>query len=184
MTCSNLLSATDTGQKQHLDGPIHLGLVTPEIPANTGNIMRLAASTGIPLHLVEPLGFTLDHRELSRAAMDYRKNCVLRRHLTFEDLEKEYPCARFLFLSARARCSFFDFRVQVGDFLVLGPESTGLTDRFLAKRERAKNTYCLPMPGSGRSLNLATAAGIAVYEALRQLNSLSHATREEPRCPP
>lgn len=154
------------------DPPLRLVLVTPEIPANTGNIMRLCAATGVPLHLIEPLGFTLDHKELRRAAMDYRQGCRFTCHLTFEELERENPRAGFWFFSARAEPNFFERRVRPGDFLVMGPEARGLSEKFLSVGRRREQAVRLPMPGTGRSLNLATAAGIAVYESLRQLGRL------------
>ncbi|NMB75586.1 MAG: tRNA (cytidine(34)-2'-O)-methyltransferase [Myxococcales bacterium] len=151
---------------------LRLVLVTPEIPANTGNVMRLCAATGVPLYLVEPLGFTLEHKELRRAAMDYRQGCHFTCHLTFEELERAHPEAGFWFFSARAEPSFFAQRVREGDFLVFGPEARGLGKRFLSVGRRQERAVRLPMPAGGRSLNLATAAGIAVYEALRQLGRL------------
>lgn len=155
-----------------MDKPLHLVLVTPEIPANTGNIVRLCAATGVPLHLVEPLGFSLDDRVLKRAGLDYWEHCTLHRHLTFEEIENEFPGARFLFLSARATRSFYRQEIHPGDFIVLGPESTGLSDRFLDKGSRRQNAFKIPMSGEVRCLNLSTAAGIVVYEGLRQLGKL------------
>jgi tRNA (cytidine/uridine-2'-O-)-methyltransferase len=155
-----------------VDKSLHLVLVTPEIPANTGNIVRLCAAASVPLHLVEPLGFSMDDRVLKRAGLDYWEHCTLHRHLTFEDIEKKFPDARFLFLSARATRSYYREEIRPGDFIVLGPESTGLSDRFLDRGTRRQNTFRLPMTGKVRSLNLSTAAGIVVYEALRQLGRL------------
>jgi tRNA (cytidine/uridine-2'-O-)-methyltransferase len=151
---------------------LQLVLVTPEIPANTGNIVRLCAATSVPLHLVEPLGFSMDDRVLKRAGLDYWEHCSIQRHLTFEEIEKKFPDARFLFLSARATRSFYRQEIRPGDFIVLGPESTGLSERFLEKGTRRQNTFKLPMSGKVRSLNLSTAAGIVVYESLRQLGRL------------
>lgn len=148
-------------------------LITPEIPANTGNIVRLCAATGVPLHLVEPLGFRWDDRVLKRAGLDYWDKCEIQRHLVFEEIEREHPRNRFLFLSARASRSFFDAPVERGNFLVLGPESTGLTPDFLSRGDREQNTFRIPMPGKTRSLNLSTSAGIVVYEALRRLGALT-----------
>jgi tRNA (cytidine/uridine-2'-O-)-methyltransferase len=159
---------------------VRLVLVTPEIPANAGNVMRLAAATGIPLHLIEPLGFSMNDKALKRAVMDYREACRVERHLTFEELEQELPASRFLFLSARADKSFFDLKIAAGDVLVLGPESKGLSEEFLAVGRRREHTFRVPMPGAGRSLNLATTAGIVVYEALRQLNALAEPSQESP----
>ena len=151
---------------------LQLVLVTPEIPANTGNIVRLCAATAVPLHLVEPLGFSMDDRVLKRAGLDYWEHCSIQRHLTFEKIEKKFPEARFLFLSARATRSFYRQEIRPGDFIVLGPESSGLTERFLEKGTRLQNTFKLPMSGKVRSLNLSTSAGIVVYESLRQLGRL------------
>jgi tRNA (cytidine/uridine-2'-O-)-methyltransferase len=161
-----------------LSPPVRLVLVTPEIPANTGNIVRLCAAAAVPLHLVEPLGFSMDDRLLKRAGLDYWEHCALRRHLTFEELEREFADARFLFLSARAQRSFYDIEIKPGDFIVLGPESTGLSASFLDRGTRRESSFTIPMPGRARSLNLSTVAGIVVYEALRQLGSL------EGPCPP
>ena len=152
--------------------PLQLVLVTPEIPANTGNIVRLCAATRVPLHLVEPLGFSMDDRVLKRAGLDYWEHCNIRQHLTFEEIEGKFSDARFLFLSARAERSFYRQEIRPGDFIVLGPESTGLSERFLEKGTRRRNTFKIPMSGKVRSLNLSTAAGIVVYEALRQLGQL------------
>ena len=155
---------------------IQLVLVTPEIPANTGNIVRLCAATGVPLHLVEPLGFSWDDRVLKRAGLDYWELCQIKRHLTFEEVEQQ--AGRCLYLSAHASRSFFEARIEPGDFLVLGPESEGLSREFLAQKDRKQHSFKIPMPRekngrSVRSLNLSTAAGIVVYESLRQLNGLT-----------
>ena len=155
-----------------MDPSIQLVLITPEIPANTGNIVRLCAATSVPLHLVEPLGFSMDDRLLKRAGLDYWEHCSIHNHLTFEDIEREFETARFLFLSARATRSFYQLEIRPGDVIVLGPESTGLSGRFLDQGNRRQNTFQIPMTGKVRSLNLATAAGIVVYEALRQLGRL------------
>ena len=148
---------------------LHLVLVTPEIPANTGNIVRTCSVTGVQLHLIEPLGFALNDKMAKRAGMDYWTHCALRCHLTFEQVENELPQAQYHFLSARAKQSFFERRIRPGDVLVLGPETTGLSKSFLQPEHRRNNLCTLPMPGTGRSLNLSTTAGIVIYESLRQL---------------
>ncbi len=155
-----------------MTAPVSLVLVTPEIPANTGNIVRLCAATGVPLHLVEPLGFRMDDRLLKRAGLDYWDKCELHTHLTFGHLEQAYPSRRFLFLTAREQRSFYRARIQPGDFLVMGPESSGLSAAFLDQASRRVRAYRIPMPGAVRSLNLSTSAGIVVYESLRQLGAL------------
>jgi len=154
---------------------VRLVLVTPEIPANTGNIVRLCAATGVPLHLVEPLGFAWDNRVLKRAGLDYWDQCSIRRHLTFEEIEEDAGGAGFHFLTAHADTSFFDRPVRPGDHLVLGPESTGLPTAFLDRGGRHGDACRIPMPGKTRSLNLSTAAGIVVYESLRRLGLLDRA---------
>ncbi|MBW1871851.1 MAG: tRNA (cytidine(34)-2'-O)-methyltransferase [Deltaproteobacteria bacterium] len=159
-----------------MHAPIQLVLVTPEIPANTGNIVRLCAATSTRLHLIEPLGFKMDDRALKRAGLDYWDKCEIRRHLTFEQLELEHPQARFLFLTAHAKQSFYSALIRPGDFLVMGPESTGLPKYFLDEGNRRENAFRIPMPGKTRSLNLSTSAGIVVYEALRKLDALIEPT--------
>lgn len=161
---------------------LHLVLVTPEIPANTGNIVRLCACTGVQLHLVEPLGFSLDDRLVRRAGLDYWQDCRLQRHLTLEQIEQAHPAAGRHYLSARATASFFDRRLRPGDLIVLGPESSGLSPHLLAQCDRRAHACRLPMPGRGRSLNLSTSAGIAIYEALRQIGRL-RADQPEAPCP-
>jgi tRNA (cytidine/uridine-2'-O-)-methyltransferase len=121
---------------------IQLVLVTPEIPANTGNIVRLCAATGVPLHLVEPLGFSWDDRVLKRAGLDYWELCDIQRHLTFDEVIKRACDSRLLFLTAHAKRSFFEARILPGDFLVLGPESEGLSRDFLARYDRAGAARC------------------------------------------
>jgi len=151
---------------------LHLVLVTPEIPANTGNLVRLCAATGVHLHLIEPLGFRLDDRLCKRAGLDYWKDCRFDVHLTFEHFEQVQPKARSFFLSTKAETSMYQVQFQPGDALVMGPESSGLSVKFLARHDQHGRTRRLPMPGKGRSLNLSNAASIAVYEALRQLGQL------------
>ena len=151
-----------------VEATVRLVLVTPEIPANTGNIIRLCAAAGVPLHVVEPCGFFWDHRSLRRAGLDYIDDCQLERHGSFEQIEERFAGAQFLFLSARAERSFFSARIEKGALLVLGPETSGLSAAFLEKNDRRARAFKIPMPGRGRCLNLATAAGIVVYEALRQ----------------
>ena len=151
---------------------LHLVLVTPEIPANTGNVVRLCAATGVHLHLIEPLGFRLDDRICKRAGLDYWQDCRRDIHLTFETFSQAFPETRSFFLTKRAERSFFAEAFQPGDALVLGPESSGLSPRFLEQHDRHQRSLRLPMPGKGRSLNLSNSAAIVVYEALRQLGRM------------
>lgn len=149
---------------------LHIVLWEPEIPPNTGNIARMCAATGTRLHLVGRLGFRLDDRDLKRAGCDYWPAVDVVLHDSLADLEKEVSGSRIFCLSARARRSYTQIQFQDGDCLVFGSESRGLPPEFLARH--AAHTFVIPMPtGKVRSLNLATAAGIVLYEALRQVHN-------------
>lgn len=148
--------------------PIHVALYKPEIHPNTGNIARLCAANRLPLHLVGALGFRIDDRSIKRAGLDYWPHVDLRREESLERLSALLPDAGFYYFSARARKTYTEARFQHGDCLVFGPESKGLPrELVLANPE---NALRIPMlTDNVRSLNLATAVGIAVYEALRQI---------------
>jgi tRNA (cytidine/uridine-2'-O-)-methyltransferase len=146
---------------------LQIVLVEPEIPPNTGNIARLCAATGTFLHLVEPLGFELSDKTLKRAGMDYWAHVQWKTWPSFENLRAAHPAGRFHLFTTKTKKSYWDARFQDGDFLVFGRETKGLPEALLAQYP----TDCLgvPMPNPHiRSLNLATTAGIALYEALRQ----------------
>lgn len=147
---------------------MHVVLVEPEIPPNTGSIARLCAATNTPLHLVAPLGFKIDDKHLKRAGLDYWKYVDVRLHDSWEDFLLRYEERHLLFFSKRALQSYTQARYQEGDFLVFGPETRGLPQQLLdAHQDRA---YRIPMMGQGvRSLNLSNAVSIVLYEALRQL---------------
>ena len=147
--------------------PFHLVLVNPEIPPNTGNIARLCAATGSVLHLIEPLGFKITDSELKRAGLDYWKSVDVRVHPDFDAyLAQEQPERLFLFSTAGGR-SFLDAGFRPGDALVFGCETRGLPDALLARYPG--QVLGIPVrPEHVRSLNLSTAAGVALYEALRQ----------------
>ena len=146
----------------------HVVLVEPEIPPNTGNIGRLCVAAGASLHLVGPLGFDIDDRSLKRAGLDYWPHLDLSLWPSLEDLQAAADtAARFFYLTTRAARPYWDARFQPGDHLVFGPESRGLPTPLL--RRHPERCLTIPMPGAGaRSLNLATSAGIVLYEALRQ----------------
>jgi tRNA (cytidine/uridine-2'-O-)-methyltransferase len=148
---------------------LHVALWEPEIPPNTGNIARLCAANAIPLHLVGRLGFRLDDRDLKRAGCDYWPQVDCRRHATFDELLAVLPAARIIPVSTHAKLNYAQFRYQDGDCLLFGSESKGLPDSI---RERyAATAVTIPMTAQVvRSLNLATAVGIVLYEALRQRN--------------
>src|SRR5215831_13521719 len=145
-------------------------LVHPEIPPNTGNVIRLAANTGAELHLVEPLGFRLEDRELRRAGLDYHEFARLVTHRDWRACRAALDPAgsrRWFALTTKGRRSFFDCRFAADDVLVFGCETSGLPESILA--EFAPETRLrIPMRAGVRSLNLSNAVAIAVYEAWRQ----------------
>ena len=144
-------------------------LVQPEIPPNTGNVIRLAANTGCTLHLVEPLGFSMDDRQLQRAGLDYHEYAAVLRHASWPALlDRARPDIRRCFaFSTRARRSFASVSWQRGDWLVFGGETAGLPATML-QDFAAEQTVRLPMRVGQRSLNLSNAVAVAVFEAWRQ----------------
>lgn len=147
----------------------HIVLVHPEIPPNTGNVIRLAANTGCQLHLIEPLGFSMDSKLLRRAGLDYHETAQVRRHASWSDfMAAEGPNpARCFALSSKASGPFSEVRWQPGDWMVFGCETAGLpaaiTEAF-APAQRIR----LPMRPGQRSLNLSNAVAVTVFEAWRQ----------------
>lgn len=150
---------------------MHIVLVRPEIPPNTGSIARLCAATETPLHLIAPLGFKIDDKHLKRAGLDYWPYVDVRLHDSWEDFLAKHGRERLLYFSKRASNSYTRARYQDSDFLIFGPETVGLPEELLdANAERA---YRIPMMGQGvRSLNLSNAVSIVLYEALRQLGKV------------
>ena len=147
---------------------LHIALLEPEIPPNTGNIARLCAATGAALHLIGRLGFRLDDRELRRAGLDFWPHIHLHRHASLRDLESALPEARILCFTARGMVPYTRAAYRDGDCLLFGKESVGLPPEVLERI--ALRTFSIPMStGKVRSLNLATAVGIVLYEALRQI---------------
>ena len=146
---------------------IAVALVEPEIPPNTGNIARLCAATNVPLHIVGVTGFRMDDRALKRAGLDYWPEVQLTRHTNLDALYAELPEARFVYLTTKADRVYTDWDFQPDDCLVFGRETRGLPEDLL----RAHWENCLRIPilnPNIRSLNLATAVGIVLFEALRQ----------------
>lgn len=147
---------------------LHIALVEPEIPPNTGNIARTCAATFTPLHLVGKLGFRTDEKAVRRAGLDYWQEVEIHYHLNIEELYLSLPQSRFLYFSTKGERLYTDFRYKQNDCLVFGRETRGLPEELL----RANWDRCLTIPmlnGRIRSLNLATSVGIALYEATRQL---------------
>ena len=140
-------------------------LVEPEIPPNTGNIGRLCLATGSTLHLVKPLGFSLDDRELKRAGLDYWPEVEVRLWDSFAELRASQPEERFFLLTTKSKRAYYNVSFRPGDFLVFGRETKGLPESLLASH--AEDLLTIPMRGT-RSLNLATAVGIVLFEAVRQ----------------
>ncbi len=141
-------------------------LIEPEIPPNTGNVGRLCLATRSKLHLVKPFGFTLDDRQLKRAGLDYWEEVDVRTWDSFDQLRAAQESqARYFFLTTKTDCAYYDVKFQAGDFLVFGRETKGLPESLLAAN--AKNCLTIPMHGT-RSLNLATAVAIVLFEAVRQ----------------
>jgi tRNA (cytidine/uridine-2'-O-)-methyltransferase len=150
---------------------LHVALWEPEIPPNTGNVARLCGATGTPLHLIGRLGFRLDERSLRRAGLDYWHAVDVRRHDSIAEFEQVFGGTERIFcLSVRGELAYTAAAFQPGDCVLFGSESRGLPDEVLTRH--AGRTLRIPMPaGTVRSLNLATAVGIVLYEGLRQLHA-------------
>ncbi|HYZ17649.1 MAG TPA: tRNA (cytidine(34)-2'-O)-methyltransferase [Candidatus Acidoferrum sp.] len=150
------------------DAPLHIVLVEPEIPPNTGNVARLCAATGCALHLVEPLGFRIDDRELKRAGLDYWDALGVVVHPSLNALREAFAPQRLWLLSTRASRAYAHATFAYGDVLVFGKETAGLPQSFLD--ELPDRALRIPMRrGAVRSINLSTAVGVVAYAALAAL---------------
>jgi tRNA (cytidine/uridine-2'-O-)-methyltransferase len=147
---------------------LHIVLYEPEIPPNTGNIIRLAANTGARLHLIHPLGFTLDERRLRRAGLDYHEFAGIEEYASLDACLESAPIARLFALTTRATRPHSDPAFASGDGFLLGPETRGLPMAVL-ERLPPEQRLRIPMLPESRSLNLSNAAAVVVYEAWRQL---------------
>ena len=147
----------------------HIVLVAPEIPPNTGNVIRLAANTGCSLHLIEPLGFSMEDRHMRRAGLDYHEYAATQRHASWEAfIERLQPAPDRMFaMTTHGSSPAFEMRFQPGDWLVFGCETRGLP---IAVRESfpTSQRVRLPMVAGQRSLNLSNAVAVTVFEAWRQ----------------
>jgi len=143
-------------------------LVQPEIPPNAGNVIRLAANTGARLHLVEPLGFSMDDRQLRRAGLDYREMASVRVHRDWPACRAALGAARAFAVSTRGGVAHSGVRYAAGDAFVFGAETSGLPEALLGEFP-AERRLRLPMRPGNRSLNLSNAVAVVVYEAWRQL---------------
>jgi len=153
-------------------------LVEPEIPPNTGNVGRLCVATQSTLHLVKPFGFSLDHRKLRRAGLDYWDEVQLQLWDSFDALQQAQAAdARYFFLTTKAERPYYTVNFRNGDFLVFGRETKGLPHKLLAAN--ADDCITIPMHGT-RSLNLATAVAIVLFEAVRQQQVSSKTSQWRP----
>ena len=150
--------------------PLNVVLVEPEIPPNTGNVARLCAATASVLHLVGTLGFRIDDKAVRRAGIDYWHLVQVHQHLDLAHFRHALPDARWILFSACAERSYLDADFRPGDALLFGRESVGLPDDLLA--EHRASVYGIPTLGPVRSLNLANAVSIVLYEALRRVGAL------------
>jgi tRNA (cytidine/uridine-2'-O-)-methyltransferase len=148
---------------------LQIVLYEPEIPPNTGNIMRLAANSGCRLHLIEPLGFELDDRQLRRAGLDYREWADIERYRNYPDFLERCEFNRLFAYSTRGGKLYSEAGFEAGDALLFGPETRGLPDAILESLPPDRRLR-IPMVAGSRSLNLSNTVAIAVYEAWRQLD--------------
>lgn len=144
-------------------------LFEPEIPPNTGNIIRLASNSGCLLHLIEPLGFSLDEKSLRRAGLDYHQYSSLQTYENWQDFLTKKNKGNIYAFSTKGKTLYTDVSYVEGDFLLFGPETRGLPEEIRSSLS-IKEVLTIPMQSSSRSLNLSNSAAIAVYEAWRQLN--------------
>ncbi|AEA34352.1 tRNA (uridine(34)/cytosine(34)/5-carboxymethylaminomethyluridine(34)-2'-O)-methyltransferase TrmL [Hippea maritima] len=145
----------------------HIVLFQPDIPPNTGNIARLCVATNSTLHLIKPLGFSLNDKRLKRAGLDYWENLKLEMHDSLSDFLNKYGNRKFFLASTKAVKPYFEVYFEEGDFLIFGSETQGLPNDFIeANLDKAIN---IPMTDKVRSLNLADSVAVVLYEAIRQV---------------
>ncbi|NOX09782.1 MAG: tRNA (uridine(34)/cytosine(34)/5-carboxymethylaminomethyluridine(34)-2'-O)-methyltransferase TrmL [Gammaproteobacteria bacterium] len=145
----------------------HIILYQPEIPPNTGNIMRLCANTGCQLHLIHPLGFSVDDRSLRRAGLDYRDAAVMKEYDSLQDCLQQIPVTRVYACSTKGAQSYHKVDFAEGDALLFGPETRGLPAEVLDSLPE-NQVIRVPMQANSRSLNLSNTVAVVVYEAWRQ----------------
>ena len=143
----------------------HIILYEPEIPPNTGNIIRLSANTGFEVHLIEPLGFKVDDKSLKRAGMDYLKKTDFQVWISLDECINTLDPQNIYTVSTKGKSIYSDLTYSQGDAFIFGPESRGLPQKIIDKYE----SITIPMKSTGRSINLANTVSIIVYEAWRQL---------------
>ena len=152
-----------------INNSFNIVLFEPEIPQNTGNIVRLCACTGSRLFLVGKLGFSLSDKYLKRAGLDYWESVSISKYDTLEQLQKDYPNSNFYYLTTKTRNLYTSKSFKNGDFFVFGPETRGIPEEILNQNPQTCAT--IPMKKETRSLNLSNSVAIAAYEAYRQFGS-------------
>lgn len=160
------MKAEDFLLKMKIKSSFNIVLVEPEIPQNTGNIVRLCACTNSKLFLIGKLGFSVDSRHLKRAGLDYWDSVDIKRIPTLEELQSQYPDKNFYYLTTKSKNIYTERNFTNGDFFVFGPETRGLDEELLKKNSAMAIT--IPMNEGQRSLNLSNSVAIVVYEAIRQ----------------
>jgi tRNA (cytidine/uridine-2'-O-)-methyltransferase len=148
----------------------HIVLFQPEIPPNTGNIIRLCANTGAQLHLIHPLGFTLDDKRLRRAGLDYHEFAGVMEHPSLEEFIDQIKPANIYGLSTKGQRCYSDAHFKPGDALLFGPETRGLPDEIRTDLSAQNHLLRLPMVAESRSLNLSNSVAVLLYEAWKQIN--------------
>ena len=146
---------------------MHIVMVEPEIPGNTGNVARLCAANHITLHLVKPLGFSIDDKHLKRAGLDYWSLVDVQIHENFQEVLDKYKDHRFFYLTTKSEQCYADIQFQYDDMLVFGKETKGLPEDLL--KANPERCFRVPMVEDARSLNLSNTVAIVSYEAMRQL---------------
>lgn len=149
---------------------MHIILHQPEIPANTGNIGRTCVATNTDLHLIEPLGFQLNEKQIKRAGMDYWDKLNVSRYMNFEEFKTTHPNAKIWMATTKAKQKYSDAQFGPDDYIMFGKESAGIPEEILVDYE--KTCIRIPMGEDIRSLNLSNSVAIVLYEALRQQNFL------------
>lgn len=147
---------------------MHIILHQPEIPANTGNIGRTCAASGTSLHLIEPLGFRLNEKEIKRAGMDYWEHLSVTRYMNFDEFKEKHPGSRIWMATTKAKHVYTDVSFHSDDYVMFGKESAGIPEEILLEYE--ETCIRIPMLPGIRSLNLSNSVAIVLYEALRQQN--------------
>lgn len=145
---------------------MHIVLHQPEIPANTGNIGRTCVATGTSLHLIEPLGFRLNEKEIKRAGMDYWEHLDVTRYVNFTEFKEKHPGAKIWMATTKAKRTYTEAAFGPDDFIMFGKESAGIPEEILVENE--ETCIRIPMLPTIRSLNLSNSVAIVLYEALRQ----------------